>query len=154
VSPYCYSKVEAERAAWRFMEENEGKLSFDLVVVNPEWIIGPIIQDLNLNPQLNESMVMLLQLIKGIKNGTPIDVNGYGVVDVRDVAAVHILCGESVDPRVPNNRYIASNGSYSLPDIARMLKSMFPDYFDTNLNIVGDEEYGKRKRLVQLIQQN
>jgi nucleoside-diphosphate-sugar epimerase len=39
---YNASKKLAEQAAWRFMEEN--KPVFDLTVINPDIIIGPILQ--------------------------------------------------------------------------------------------------------------
>lgn len=151
--PYCFSKAEAERAAWRFMRENEASISFDLIVVNPPMIIGPILQDVNLNPQLNQSSLMVLDLIRKVKNGEEIDVNGFGVVDVRDVAAIHILLGESQDARVPNNRFIACNSSYSYPEMIRLLQSALPQEFSgvPELKVKGDEEDGKKNKTPQLI---
>jgi dihydroflavonol-4-reductase len=38
---YCVSKVEAEKAAWNYVEQNKDKISFDLVVINPTMNYGP-----------------------------------------------------------------------------------------------------------------
>lgn len=46
----------AEKAAWKFAEEND----LDIVVVNPGTVMGPIIP-----PAINASMQMLLRLLQG-----------------------------------------------------------------------------------------
>lgn len=40
---YCAAKTLAERAAWDFVEEHKGEISFDLAVVNPPFVraLGP-----------------------------------------------------------------------------------------------------------------
>lgn len=35
---YRASKALAEKAAWEFMENNKGELSFDLTAINPPWV--------------------------------------------------------------------------------------------------------------------
>lgn len=56
---YCLSKTLAEEAAWVFSKQN----SIDLVVMNPGYVIGPILQ-----PTLNYTSKTFLNLIKGISN--------------------------------------------------------------------------------------
>ena len=53
---YNVSKILAEEAAWKFVKEN----SIELVVLNPAFVIGPLLQ-----PSLNETSAMILKLIKG-----------------------------------------------------------------------------------------
>ncbi len=53
VAGYNVSKVEGERAAWAFMEKNTP--TFDLVVINPDIIIGPMIQPLSGPKSINET---------------------------------------------------------------------------------------------------
>ena len=38
---YRASKTLAERAVWAFMREHQKPFNFDLVVLNPTWIVGP-----------------------------------------------------------------------------------------------------------------
>lgn len=40
-APYRLSKSLAEKAAWDFVNEGEGKGKFDLAVVNPSFVLGP-----------------------------------------------------------------------------------------------------------------
>lgn len=40
-APYRLSKTLAERAAWEFVNEGEGKGKFDLAVINPSFVLGP-----------------------------------------------------------------------------------------------------------------
>ena len=40
VTMYNASKVLAERAAWKFVEENKGKIGFDLVTILPSFVLG------------------------------------------------------------------------------------------------------------------
>lgn len=50
------SKTLAEEAAWRFAKDN----TIDLVVLNPGFVIGPLLQ-----PALNSTSQMILAVIKG-----------------------------------------------------------------------------------------
>jgi nucleoside-diphosphate-sugar epimerase len=50
---YNASKKVAEKAAWKFVEEN--KTSFDLTVINPDVIIGPMIHPVLSHRSVNES---------------------------------------------------------------------------------------------------
>ncbi|XP_034573453.1 phenylacetaldehyde reductase isoform X2 [Setaria viridis] len=53
---YSVSKTLAEKAAWKFAEEN----GVDVAVVNPGAVMGPIIP-----PTINSSMSILLRLLQG-----------------------------------------------------------------------------------------
>ena len=50
------SKTLAEEAAWKFSKEN----GMDMVMINPAWVIGPLIQ-----PTLNLSAELVLNLMNG-----------------------------------------------------------------------------------------
>ncbi|GER45365.1 NAD(P)-binding Rossmann-fold superfamily protein [Striga asiatica] len=80
---YALSKTLAEKATWKFAEEN----GLDVVTLHPGYVIGPLLQ-----PTLNFSSEALLDLIKEGKQLWP---NGvYRYVDVRDVALAHVLAFE------------------------------------------------------------
>lgn len=53
---YRASKTLAERAAWKFVEENKSSIGFDLVVLNPPFVFGPILHELDNVENLNSSM--------------------------------------------------------------------------------------------------
>lgn len=80
-SPYYYSKVCAERAAWRFVEEHAP--GWDLVTMNPFGVWGP-----SLGPGLNTTN----NIVKSVATGQfPVVLGLCNVfTDVRDVAAAHV----------------------------------------------------------------
>ncbi|KAJ3004788.1 hypothetical protein NUW54_g4645 [Trametes sanguinea] len=42
---YDASKVLAERAAWDFYEKNKSEAKYDLTMINPSWVFGPLADD-------------------------------------------------------------------------------------------------------------
>lgn len=54
---YRASKTLAERAAWRFAEDNKDKIKFDIVVLNPPFVWGPTVHEVAKAEDLNTSMV-------------------------------------------------------------------------------------------------
>ena len=65
VSKYRVSKICAERAAWKFYEDARtdaeaggSELGWDLTVLNPPWVFGPVLHDIRGGPEtLNASNV-------------------------------------------------------------------------------------------------
>lgn len=84
--PYSYSKTLAEKKAWEIAKAQEG---WDLVVVNPSFVLGPF---LNPSATTSESYRVMKQIGDGaMKMGIP---NlGFGVIDVRDLAIAHYKAG-------------------------------------------------------------
>lgn len=85
--PYSYSKVLAEKKAWEMAGEQN---SWQLIVVNPSFVLGPALSQ----SSKSESLKMVNDIISGkYRPGVP---NLYfGFVDVRDVARAHIICLEN-----------------------------------------------------------
>jgi dihydroflavonol-4-reductase len=110
VSPYARSKTIAERAAWDLVRERgeEGRLA----VVNPGAILGPV-----LDGESSTSLALVERLLKGMP-GTPRI--GFSVVDVRDVADLHILAMTS--PEAGGERYIAVDRFMWMGDVAAILR--------------------------------
>jgi dihydroflavonol-4-reductase len=110
---YIKSKTVAERAAWDFMENNEGTM--ELVVINPVGIFGPV-----LGKSFSSSIGLIVQLLSGKMPGTP--QLSFGIVDVRDVADIHVKAMRS--PAAKGQRFLASaDGVISFPGIAKLLKT-------------------------------
>lgn len=113
VSAYAKSKTLAERAAWDFIKREGGNL--ELSVVNPVGIFGPIF-----GPDYSTSILIVKRLLDGAVPLCPRI--GFGVVDVRDVADLHIRAMTS--PIAKGERFLAVAGeSISLLDAARILKN-------------------------------
>ncbi len=81
VSAYAKSKTLAERAAWDFIAKEGGAL--ELSVVNPVGVFGP-----TFGPDYGTSILIVQRLLDGSVPACPR--MGFGVVDVRDVADMHL----------------------------------------------------------------
>jgi nucleoside-diphosphate-sugar epimerase len=113
VRPYVKSKAIAERAAWDFMSREGGGL--ELAVVNPVGVFGPV-----LGPDYSTSILLVQRLLDGSMPGCP--KLYFGVVDVRDVADLHLRA--MTDPAAKGERFLAVAGDFmSMLQIARVLRS-------------------------------
>jgi nucleoside-diphosphate-sugar epimerase len=113
VRPYVKSKTIAERAAWDFVAREGGNL--ELSVVNPVAVFGPV-----LGADYSTSILLIQRLMDGAMPGCPRLY--FGVVDVRDVADLHIRA--MTHPAAKGERFLAVAGDFmSIRDIAIVLKS-------------------------------
>ena len=113
IAPYVKSKTVAERSAWDFIAKEGGEL--ELSVVNPVGVFGPV-----LGADYSTSILLVQRLMDGQMPGCPKIY--FGVVDVRDVADLHIRA--MTDPAAKGERFLAVAGDFmSILDIARVLKS-------------------------------
>ncbi|MFD5113927.1 SDR family oxidoreductase [Streptomyces sp. NPDC058391] len=117
VSAYVKSKTLAERAAWDFIAREGGSL--ELSVVNPVGVFGPV-----LGPDYSGSIQLVRLLMDGAMPGTPR--LSFGVVDVRDVADLHLRAMTS--PAAKGERFLAIAGDgMTMNDIALLLKARMGD---------------------------
>lgn len=128
---YIKSKTIAEKSAWEFIEKEGNGL--ELSVINPVGIFGPSIGGI--------TSASLDIAVSGILNGnleyTPTFT--MGVVDVRDVANIHIKA--MLHPKANGERFIAtSDGVMSFYDVAELFKKERPPY---SSNIKKLEPIGK-----------
>lgn len=92
IGAYEKSKTIAERAAWDLAKE----IGIDLTVINPGLVLGPLIAD-----NAGTSLEAVRRILTGEMPGLP--KLGFGMVDVRDVAAAHISAMTA--PNAVGNRY-------------------------------------------------
>ncbi|AXC14012.1 NADPH-dependent methylglyoxal reductase (D-lactaldehyde dehydrogenase) [Acidisarcina polymorpha] len=112
ISAYAKSKTLAERAAWDFIKHEGGNL--ELSVVNPVGVFGP-----TFGPDYSTSILIVQRLLDGAIPVCPRI--GFGAVDVRDVADLHLRAMTNQAAR--GERFLAVAGkSLSLLDVARILK--------------------------------
>jgi nucleoside-diphosphate-sugar epimerase len=113
-NPYQFSKVRAEREAWKIRRQ---QARWDLVTINPSMVYGPA-----LTPgSQSASIDTMVQMGDGrLLMGVPKLV--YGVVDVREVARAHLLAAFTPDA---NGRYILSARELTMMQIGRILRRHF-----------------------------
>ncbi|MEN4760977.1 aldehyde reductase [Chryseobacterium sp. C39-AII1] len=131
---YIKSKTIAEQSAWEFIEKQGNGL--ELSVINPVGIFGPVIGGIT-SASLD---IAVSGILKGNLEYTPTFT--MGVVDVRDVADIHIKA--MLHPQANGERFIAtSEGVMSFYDVAELYKKERPQYTSTikNLEPIGREFY-------------
>lgn len=112
VMPYTKSKTLAERAAWGFIAREGGGLEF--ATVNPVGVFGPL-----LGPDYATSILVVKKMLDGSMPGCPR--LSFGVVDVRDVADLHLRA--MTHPAANGERFLAVAGDFmSLIAIAQALR--------------------------------
>ncbi|WP_454626397.1 SDR family oxidoreductase [Bradyrhizobium cenepequi] len=114
VFAYVKSKTLAERAAWDFIAKEGGAL--ELSVINPVGVFGPV-----LGPDFSGSIDIIKMLLNGAVPAVPRIY--FGVVDVRDVADLHLRAMTS--PAARGERFIAIGRDgevMSILDMANVLR--------------------------------
>lgn len=112
--PYSYSKVLAEKQAWK-IHENQSK--WKLVVINPSFVMGPYLTETS----SSESVNFMKDMLNGkFAIGAPYLV--FGFVDVRDVARAHILALENTRAQ---GRHILAERTASVYEFAMMIKKKY-----------------------------
>ena len=113
IGAYVKSKTIAERAAWDFIAREGGAL--ELSVINPVGVFGPA-----LGPDTSTSIQLVKSMLDGKMPGAP--QLSFGVVDVRDVASLHLRA--MVEPAAAGQRFLAVAGeSMSMFEMANALRA-------------------------------
>jgi dihydroflavonol-4-reductase len=109
---YVKSKTIAERAARDWVAAEGASMEF--VTVNPALVLGPL-----QSGDFSTSLEAIKKLLEGSMPGLP---NlGFGVVDVRDVADMHVRC--LTMPDMAGERFICSGPFMLLADIGAILRA-------------------------------
>jgi dihydroflavonol-4-reductase len=109
---YIKSKTLAERAAREWMASHGAGMEY--VSINPAAVLGPV-----LGPDFSTSLEVVKKLMDGALPGLPR--LGFGVVDVRDVAALHVLA--MTTPGLDGERFIAQGRFMWMREVAEVLKA-------------------------------
>ncbi|GAB4028902.1 SDR family oxidoreductase [Spirosoma koreense] len=117
LSAYVKSKTLAEQAAWEFIRTQGDPL--ELAVINPVGIFGPL-----LGADFSASVQLINQLLAGQIKACPQVY--FNVVDVRDVAHLHVLAMTS--PQAKGERFLALAGPcLSMHELALLLREKLGD---------------------------
>lgn len=119
VSAYAKSKTIAERAARDWIAAEGGSLEF--VTVNPGLVLGPL-----LGTDFSPSLEAVKRVLEGAYPALP-DL-GFNLVDVRDVADLHIRALTAPDMSGERFMAVAPHGFLRLIEIAAILRERLPDH--------------------------
>jgi nucleoside-diphosphate-sugar epimerase len=112
VGAYAQSKTLAERAAWDLINRSTGETT--LATVNPALVLGPVT-----SRDFSESVQVVERLLSGRVPGIPR--LGFNIVDVRDVADLHIRA--MTHPHAAGERFIAAGHYAWMADLAQLLRA-------------------------------
>ena len=115
VPPYSKSKVLAEKAVWEYVKKLPQEEKFDVVVINPGFILGPILVKSGFTSQ-----TVVQNVMTGKYQGIP-DIY-TGIVDVRDVADAHVI---GVTTSSVNERFLLVENTYEFAYIGQVLYDEF-----------------------------
>jgi dihydroflavonol-4-reductase len=110
--PYVRSKTLSERAARDWVAAEGGGIEY--CSVNPSVVLGPV-----WSRDYSPSVAIVKRLLEGSVHGCP-DI-GFGVVDVRDVADLHVRALTA--PGMAGERFLASGPFMKIAAIAAVLRS-------------------------------
>ena len=113
-SPYNFSKVEAEKEAWKIQQKQN---RWELVTINPGMVYGPSLT----TKSQSASIDTLISMADGrLKSGVPDLTSAF--VDVRDVAHAHLLAAFTSSAE---GRYLLVAREATLLDMAKVLRDAF-----------------------------
>lgn len=113
LQPYIKSKAVAERAARDWVAANAPGMAF--CSINPVLVLGPVA-----SADFSASVEVVRRMLTG---GVPMIPNvGFSIVDVRDVAMLHVLALEAEPATIRSERFAASTEFVWMADIARLLR--------------------------------
>jgi len=124
VHKYRASKALAEKAAWNFIKDSEGKISFDLVTVLPPYIMGPILHQVSSVDELNLSSKRLYDALARELPKEELTQYAGNYIDVRDCAEVHVDAFEKEE--LAGRRLVTGNGAIAWQDFYDAANSLPP----------------------------
>uniref|UniRef100_A0A914CHQ6 NAD-dependent epimerase/dehydratase domain-containing protein n=1 Tax=Acrobeloides nanus TaxID=290746 RepID=A0A914CHQ6_9BILA len=118
INEYQKSKTLAEKAAWDFVKSiPEGDNQFKLTCLNPGFIVGPLLTDVQ-----GASVTLIKRVLNHEIPGLPMLY--FSMIDVRDFAKANILAMEN--PKTDGERIILGyNEDHNLRDVADFLDKEF-----------------------------
>ncbi len=117
--PYNLAKTLAERAAWKAHDALPEEERYELVVLNPVVVLGPLFT----RGHGRSSPALVRDLMAGAMPACPRIC--LSMVDVRDVAMAHALALEKPDAE---GRYILHHEGLWMQEVAKRIAPHFPQY--------------------------
>ncbi|KAI8577982.1 hypothetical protein K450DRAFT_249352 [Umbelopsis ramanniana AG] len=138
---YRASKNEAERAIWKFRDENQP--SFTLATILPSFVFGAILPPPTTTQAVDATSTpkALINYYTGESQDPTFSTGSSSFVNVVDVAVAHVLALQNAQ-KTNGQRYITSQGAFTNQEVVDILRREYPD----RQNIIAKGEPGKYKR--------
>jgi nucleoside-diphosphate-sugar epimerase len=118
LTPYYKSKIQAEKAAWKYWKELKEDQRFELVTLNPGVVTGKLLTKAG-----GGSVKIFEMIMKGDLWSIPQVY--FPTVDVKDVAHAHII---ALTKAKSGERYAITAGTYFMPDLGQLMSDEFTQY--------------------------
>ncbi|KAG2688109.1 hypothetical protein I3760_09G078700 [Carya illinoinensis] len=119
---YPASKTLAEKAAWKFAEEN----NIDLITVIPTLMAGtPLTPDIPSSVGLAMSLITGNEFLINALKGMQMLSGSISIAHVEDVCRAQIFVAEKESA---SGRYICCAANTSVPELAKFLNKRYPQY--------------------------
>ncbi|KAH7918635.1 NAD(P)-binding protein [Leucogyrophana mollusca] len=123
---YLASKTLAEKAVWKFWEDNRGRIEWDIVALNPPYVRSqPVMHDIATPSALGASMSEWFTNVAKIGATDEFLASaGGGYIDVRDLADAHALALEK--QAAGSKRIIVCAGAFKWQDFLDAANTISP----------------------------
>jgi nucleoside-diphosphate-sugar epimerase len=119
IEPYPKSKTIAEQAAWQFIEQQESTSPMELSVINPGFVMGPLLD----GQHFGTSAETIRKVLAGEYPGFARIM--FSIVDVRDVAAAHLAA--MINPIAAGKRYLCTVDAMWFKELCDILHRRYAD---------------------------
>jgi len=119
---YSASKTAAERAFWKFRDENKPK--FTMAAVNPALVGGPPLLLPEDPKNISETVGDVYKILSG--GSLPPSVGSGVFVDIRDVARLFVFVVDNPE-QTNGERYLAASAAKTSQAIADILREAYPE---------------------------
>ncbi|KAI8976326.1 NAD-P-binding protein [Trametes punicea] len=121
---YNAAKTLGERAAWKFLEDNKDTASFDLCVLQPSWVHGPIANDTLPSPEKLSPTSLLLWYMVFVVPPPPQAYPDWiwNYVDIRDITEMHIKALEVEE--AGGQRFVANSEQTTWEECVNIVKRL------------------------------
>ncbi|KAK6532485.1 hypothetical protein TWF281_006674 [Arthrobotrys megalospora] len=123
---YMASKVQAEKALWKFRDEE--KPAFNVVSINPAWVSGPPVVTPKDKSKIGETTRTIFDILAGEKEPYPLGTLAT-YIHVYDVARLFVWAAENGD-KANGERYLAVAGRSGEQAIRDILRKAYPERKD------------------------
>jgi nucleoside-diphosphate-sugar epimerase len=125
---YSASKVEAERALWKYYEET--KPHYKLTTVLPSFVIGPVLPPPRSYSDLTESTTKVaIDFYLGKNRDPTLTLASTNYVSVLDVAKAHVKAVEGGE-KTNGERYLLCAREFSFQEVVDIFLRLYPDRRD------------------------
>ncbi|KDR69946.1 hypothetical protein GALMADRAFT_160124 [Galerina marginata CBS 339.88] len=140
---YAASKNLAEKAAWDFYEKHKAEIGWDLVTLEPPYILGPSLQKLNSLADLgaSSSLATWWDYVSKEKSDDALK-QAAGFIYVEDIAAAHVVALRKDE--AGGQRMIISAGDITWQGIRDILYASHPELYDSGVLPRGNSQIGAK----------